>query len=180
MRRISLVIALALVAMACGSSSTAPSAVVPTPTPTPVPVSVSLTGVVTAQSGAALIGATVLIGDGANAGRTATTGGNGFYSFTGLTPGNGNIGASASGFLQAVKGINVGSVSSLNFVLQTAAPFTMTGVGNTVFDMPTFITRVHIVATFGGNCQNFIVSIGGRTVANEILGTCSVVTTGTR
>lgn len=53
-------------------------------------------------------------------------------------------------------------------------PFTRSGVGNTVFDMPSGITRVRITGRFDGSCENFIMRIGGRLVVNEILGTCSV------
>jgi hypothetical protein len=172
LHRISLALVFASLLSACSSSSpTTPTPIVPTPTPTPVPTSVSLTGVVTAQSGVALNGATVLIGDGVNEGRTTTTDGNGFYSFTGLKPGNDNIGASASGYFQAVKGINVGSVASLNFVLQTVAPFTMIGTGNNVFNLPAYITKVQIIGSYVGNSSNFIVTIGGHLVVNDLLGT---------
>lgn len=40
--------------------------------------------------------------------------------------------------------------------------------------MPTYISRVQIVGTYGGRCQNFIVRIAGRLIVNEILGTCSI------
>jgi hypothetical protein len=53
-------------------------------------------------------------------------------------------------------------------------PFSKSGTGNTVFDMPVGEARVRIVGTYGDRCQNFIVHIGGRSVVNEILGTCSV------
>ena len=52
--------------------------------------------------------------------------------------------------------------------------------GNNVFDLPAYVTRVHIVGTFGGSCQNFILHIAGRGIVNEILGTCGVATTGAR
>jgi hypothetical protein len=49
--------------------------------------------------------------------------------------------------------------------------FTRSGTGNTVFDMPTTVSRIHIVGTYNGNSSNFIVRIGGRLVVNELLGT---------
>lgn len=52
--------------------------------------------------------------------------------------------------------------------------FTRSGVGNTFFDMPAGITRVHITGRYDGNCENFILRIGGRSVINEILGSCSI------
>ena len=44
------------------------------------------------------------------------------------------------------------------------------GVGNTVFDMPTSISRVRIVGVYRSNSSNFIVRVGGRLVVNELLG----------
>jgi hypothetical protein len=53
-------------------------------------------------------------------------------------------------------------------------PFSRSGVGNTVFDMPTSVRRVHITGRYDQRCENFIIWIGGRLVVNEILGTCSI------
>jgi hypothetical protein len=48
--------------------------------------------------------------------------------------------------------------------------FARTGFGNTVFDMPTTVTRVRIQGTWNRTqTSNFIVHIGGRSVVNEIL-----------
>jgi hypothetical protein len=44
------------------------------------------------------------------------------------------------------------------------------GTGDTVFDMPTYITRVRIVADYPGSSSNFIVYIGGRLIVNELVG----------
>jgi len=49
--------------------------------------------------------------------------------------------------------------------------FTRSGIGDTVFDMPTTVRRVHIVGTYTGEGQNFIVWIGNDLLVNEILGT---------
>lgn len=49
--------------------------------------------------------------------------------------------------------------------------FTRTGVGDTVFDVPTSVRRILIQATYPGRTTNFIVRIGGRLVVNELLGT---------
>lgn len=66
--------------------------------------------------------------------------------------------------------INVSGVGVNNRPL-----FTMTGVGDTVFDMPTTVARVRVQAVPTTSCQNFIVVIGGRSsTINVILGTCSV------
>ena len=50
--------------------------------------------------------------------------------------------------------------------------FTKSGTGDTVFDLPTRVTRIHIEGTFTGRSSSFIVRIGGNsTVVNDILGT---------
>lgn len=52
--------------------------------------------------------------------------------------------------------------------------FTKSGSGDTVFDLPTRVTRIRIEATFSGRSSNFIVRIGGNSaVVNEILGTAN-------
>lgn len=52
------------------------------------------------------------------------------------------------------------------------APFSRSGVGNTVFDLPAGITRLRIQGTWlRRDTSNFIVLIGGRLVVNEILRT---------
>ena len=42
------------------------------------------------------------------------------------------------------------------------------------FDIPAYVTRVHIEGRYGGRCEKFIVRVAGRLVVNVILGTCSV------
>ncbi len=53
-------------------------------------------------------------------------------------------------------------------------PFSKSGNGNTVFDMPSGVTRLHITGDYGGYCSNFVVRVGGSLVVNEILGACPV------
>ena len=53
-------------------------------------------------------------------------------------------------------------------------PFTRAGVGDSVFEAPTHVTRVRVVGTFGGGCSNFVLRIAGRLLVNEIIGTCSI------
>jgi hypothetical protein len=51
-------------------------------------------------------------------------------------------------------------------------PFSRSGSGNTVFDMPPGVTRLLIRGRWTGrDTSNFIVSVGGRLVVNEILRT---------
>jgi len=48
--------------------------------------------------------------------------------------------------------------------------FSRSGKGNTVFDMPTYVARVHIHGVWDRTqTSNFILHIGGRSVVNEIL-----------
>ncbi len=54
--------------------------------------------------------------------------------------------------------------------------FTKSGSGANVFDLPTTIKRIRIFGDYSGRCENFIVHIAGRSVVNEILGSCSVAT----
>jgi len=49
--------------------------------------------------------------------------------------------------------------------------FRKSGTGDSVFDMPLDVARVHIVGTYGGYTSNFVVRIGGRLIVNELLGT---------
>lgn len=56
--------------------------------------------------------------------------------------------------------------------------FVRSGRGANVFDMPTYVRRIRIEATYGGRCENFVVRIAGRLVVNEILGNCSVAGNG--
>ena len=48
--------------------------------------------------------------------------------------------------------------------------WTFSGSGNSVFDMPTYVSRVRIFGHWSGRgTSNFIVHVGGRGVVNEIL-----------
>jgi hypothetical protein len=52
--------------------------------------------------------------------------------------------------------------------------FTRSGSGDTVFDMPSYVSRVRITGAPATGCQNFIVYIAGSLKVNVIVGTCSV------
>lgn len=45
------------------------------------------------------------------------------------------------------------------------------GAGDSVFDMPTYVSRVRIIGTYKGYSSNFIVYVGGSLLVNELLGT---------
>jgi hypothetical protein len=63
-----------------------------------------------------------------------------------------------------------GKMAGQTFRVQPFIPWTRTGVGDAVFDMPTSIARVRIIGTYSGYSSNFIVKIGGRLIVNELLG----------
>ena len=131
---------------------------------------VSLTGTVTAVGGGGLSGATVRIRDSVNAGRSVITDSSGSYRLDNLTQADANVGASAPAYEESVKGVFINGTNTLNFTLRTIAPWSRSGQGDTVFDMPTYITRIRIGGTYTGYAQNFVVYIAGRLVVNELMG----------
>lgn len=174
-----LIILVVVLATGCGDKSpTAPTpppvatpAPTPTPTPTPPPVArVTVAGVVTdADTNRPVGGATVTI-----TGVSTTTDGNGYYSISGIAAGNATMTVTAAGYNNSTEGITVQNVDT-RIDRRIAPLWTRSGVGDQVFDMPTFVQRVRVQAVPGTSCQNFIVRIGGRpSIINVILGTCSV------
>lgn len=133
---------------------------------------VTISGVVTdANTRRAIVGARVAALT-ANSALTllaeTATDGNGFYSF--VVPS-----ATAISFSVSRSGYNV-SAPTVTFATDTRRdvslnPFwTMSGTGNTVFDMPTYVSRVRITGRYESNSTNFVVRVGGRLVVNELLG----------
>jgi hypothetical protein len=58
--------------------------------------------------------------------------------------------------------------------------FSMSGVGNSVFNIPSYITKLHIVGTYTGDSSNFIVVVGGLRIVDDVIGTlCETVSDGT-
>ncbi len=173
------VVGFSFVLTTCGSDP-APTPVVTTTTTTTsttttsIPAATTLSGTVSAVGGARLAGATVRISDGANAGRSTTTNGSGSYLLENLTRDNANVFARAQDYDEVGSGLFLDGPKTLNFTLRTTAPWTRSGVGDFVFDMPTYISRVRIQASTNTSCQNFAVQIAGRLVVNVIIGTCSV------
>jgi hypothetical protein len=49
--------------------------------------------------------------------------------------------------------------------------FRRSGTGDSVFDMPADVARIHIIGSYSGSSSNFIVRIGGRLIVNELVGT---------
>ena len=54
--------------------------------------------------------------------------------------------------------------------VRTGPLWELAGSGNTVFDMPTSISRVRVVGVCRGKSSNLVVWIGGRLVVNELVG----------
>ena len=137
----------------------------------PAPTTVTLNGSVT-WPGGRVAGARITILDGPNAGRTATANSNGDYSFDStLTAGNANVSATATGYEERRQGVTLtNGVNVVNFTTRTLLPWSISGAGNTVFDMPRYFDRVRIRGewNFRGT-SNFAVRISGRLVVNAIL-----------
>lgn len=145
-----------------GSSPTSPSG----PPTTTAPAATSLSGTVAVNGGSRVAGAVVTILDGPNKGRETTTSSSGDYRLEGLTAGNANVKASATGYPDGTAGIYISGATTLNILL----PFYKEGQGDTVFDMPTNVRRVKITGQWtGSGTSNFIVYIGGYLVVNEIM-----------
>ena len=169
-----LIVLVALFAVGCGSSSPTAPTTPPVVTP-PVAQTFTLNGTVTSTAGGPVSGATVRVMDGSNANKSTTTSSTGAYALTGLAVSGMTVNASASFYTAASKGVTLTSSQSVDFQLAPIPLFTASGIGDSVFDMPTTVARVRITATPTTSCQNFVVRIGGRaSIINVILGTCSV------
>jgi hypothetical protein len=189
MKSLCAVLALALIATACGSSSpAAPSSTASTsttatpapaaPAPTPVATTFTLSGSITFQGlGTGIPSASVTILDGANAGKTVQTDPAGHYELTGLTSGGFNVSITSSGFIGVTRPVNLSANSTLSAALLPSALFTQSGVGDNVFTVPGYVTKVRIDGSYQGSCQNFIVKAGTSLLVNIIIGTCSVADT---
>lgn len=164
-----------LLAVACGSSPAAPAPAASTTT-TSIPVTTSITGLVTVGTSSVVIpNAVVSFQDGVNAGKSATSDGSGRYTIGNLSLGGFTAAIAAPGYIGTSRGITLtATAQTVNWALLPSTLFAKAGVGDTVFDMPTYISRIRITATPGTACQNFVVKIAGRLIVNVILGTCSV------
>lgn len=143
----------------------------PTSPTSPTLPTFTLSGTVTdGGTGAGISTANVRIDDGPNAGRSVTTDGSGRYSLSGLQQSGFTATASRQYYVSLSKGVGLTSNQSVDFALTSIPVWTKTGSGNSVFDMPTYISRVRIYGRWSGRgTSNFIVLIGGRLVVNAIL-----------
>lgn len=158
----------------CGGDKTNPGAPTPTTTTTIPPQTLyTITGIVSSAASGPLSNATVQVVDGRNAGLVSNTDGSGRYTLSGLTFAGFTIMASAPGHIPISRGgiLQGGTFTTTsNFTLLPSALFSRGGSGNTVFDIPTYVTRIQIQADYAGFSSNFIVNIAGRLVVNELLG----------
>jgi hypothetical protein len=151
----------ALAAIAGCDSGMAPTA----------PSTVSLIGSVVAQDGARLVGATVRIDDGANAGRSTLTNGSGEYRFDDLAAGTGRVSAVADGYESVITSSYIDGAKPLDFTLRTSLPWSQAGTGSAVVDMPRHIRAVHVIGSYMGVRSNFIVRAGTCVIVEDQLGT---------
>jgi hypothetical protein len=189
MRKLSLLVALLAICAGCGSSSSpaapsspatsTPAAATPAPAPTPVtPATFSLSGTISFTGlGSGIPSASVTIVDGANAGKTVQTNSAGAYSFSGLTGGGFTVSITASGFVGVTRPVTLTANTTLSVSLLPSQLFTQSGVGDNVFTIPAYVTKVRIDGSYQGSCQNFIVKAGTSLLVNVIIGTCSVADT---
>lgn len=193
-------VALAILASACGgSSSTAP-----TPPPTPTATRIISISPGDLPFGTVNLGEsstrTFTIGNSGTGTLTFTgitaSGGTGATGFT-ATPTAGSV---APGGTQTVSvrfaptiaqyhsavltvtadqtaGQPAFNISGLGF--DNSPLFVQTGVGDSVFTVPSKVRRMRIDASYSGFCQNFIVRISttATSLVNVIIGTCSVADT---
>jgi Carboxypeptidase regulatory-like domain len=106
----------AVATVACGGSSpTSPSSL--------APATFSLSGHVTdSTNGAGIVGATVSIAGGPNAGKSATTDSSGHYGFAALEQSGFVVNVTASNYLSQAKGVTLTSNQTLSFQLEPVGP----------------------------------------------------------
>jgi Big-like domain-containing protein len=180
--QLSFALVLALLVSACGGTSSPTSPSTPsTPTPTPAPVAVSVTSLIVNGNGCS---GGVCVAPGPLALTAIAQLSNGttqsVTSQASWTSSNPNV-ASVNGS-GAIAVLNAGDTDvlatyqgrSAGQTIRVPEPWSQSGQGDTVFQMPTFVRQVRIIGTYGGRCQNFVAKIAGRIAVNEILGTCSV------
>lgn len=170
MKRLTILV-LATVLSACGGSS--PTAPTPIATPAPTPpqppaptiVRVTVVGVVTdAGTNAAVGGANVTVN-----GVSGSTDGNGFFSLPSVAAGNTTMLVTKAGYNQSSEGVTV-NTSDTRIDRRLTPFFSRSGVGNNVFDLPSYVSRVRIQGTWNRtSTSNFIVRIAGRLTVNEVL-----------
>ena len=129
MRRLIQCFAALLITAACDRGATSESPTAPNP---PAPTTANLSGRVT-ESGASSVfpiaGALLTVGDGANAGKTATTNATGEYTFNELRREAFSVSVSASGYVTSGFSVDLRAGATRDFSLSLAAPRTPFGGG---------------------------------------------------
>jgi hypothetical protein len=148
--------------VACGGNSLPAS---------PTPTTHMLSGTVTdSATGAGIAGATVTVQDGPNANRFASTDGSGRYTLPDLQQGGFTARATARYYNGFSKSVTLAGNLVANYSLAPRPLWTASGVGNSVFDMPTDVQRVHITGHHDGRPAEFIVQIAGEHIVSAMLG----------
>lgn len=174
--RYALALSLLAVAACNGKDSpTSPTPVSPAPTTTtttsvPAISRITVFGIVrNSDTNAPVGGATVRATNNATqTNLSTTTDGNGYYSLAGVGAGAVTLDFTAPRYNSFTARPTFDRDSQHD---QRITPFwARSGVGNTVFDMPTHVQRVRITGRYDSSSTNFVVRIGGRLVVNELLG----------
>src|SRR5262245_30673497 len=104
----------------------------------------------------------------------AAADGNGHYTLNGLQFAGFTVSAQAPGYVEGSKGgVLTSTTSTANFALLPVAFWSRSGQGNTVFDMPTYLTKVQVTGRLRPGAEfssNFVIRVNGRLLVNEILG----------
>jgi hypothetical protein len=156
---------------------------------TPTPSTVTINGIVTdGTSGGVLPNILLQITDGANGGKSTRTDGAGGYTIGSVTPGSFTMSLMATSYIPQSRQVTVTSNSRIDFVMQRVAPapspapspgpapapgglWSVSGVGDNVFTMPSSVLRVRITGVYTAFSRNFIVWLNNRLLVNELLGT---------
>jgi len=163
----SILLAASLFAASCGSSTSTP-----TPTSTAATTTTyTLSGTVTSKTtGTPIVGAAVTIASGASQGLSTTTDNNGSYTLTGLAASAITVEVTATYYTPVIDPVTMTSSETLNVPLSPTPLFIMRGEGNATFNIPTTVSRIHIVGTYLGYTSSFVVTIGGQNVVNDLVG----------
>jgi hypothetical protein len=179
MYRLTVFVCLAAIMMAC-SKENSPTAPTPTPPPTqttppsqpaptpPPPVRVSVLGVVTNSATGQPVPNVAVRAQASNGIGSATTDGNGFYQIIQLAGGSITMTYDHPSFNMRTQPIAIDRDTKVD--VNIVPLFTRSGRGNTVFDLPSYVSRLRIQGRWDQrDTSNFIVRMGGRSIVNEIL-----------
>jgi hypothetical protein len=67
------------------------------------------------------------------------------------------------------QGVQGRGLVTLNLI--PAQLWSFSGTGDNVFEMPSYVKRVRVIGTYTRNSSNFIITVNGRLLVNELLGT---------